>query len=108
MKNSDVYVQHILDAIATIEHYVKGVDEAKFFMDQLLQDGVTRQLEIIGEATTKLPLAFRKAHTKVPWTVIVSMRNKLIHEYFGVSASTIYQAIHKDLPLLKQKLVSLY
>lgn len=49
-----VYLHHILDAISRIEEYVQGVDEEVFYQQHLVQDGVIRQLEIIGEATKRL------------------------------------------------------
>jgi len=55
MKRGDeVYLQHILAAIAKVERYIAGVDEARFANESLIQDGVIRQIEIIGEAAEQL------------------------------------------------------
>ena len=55
-RSEDVYLRHILDAMARIEGYLQGVDEARFTQDARTLDAVVRQLEIIGEATKRLPL----------------------------------------------------
>jgi uncharacterized protein with HEPN domain len=54
-----VYLRHILDAIAKVEMYLQGVDETAFAQASLIQDGVIRQIEIIGEATRRLSRSFR-------------------------------------------------
>ena len=80
MKRDDsVYLRHILDAIAKVEVYLCGKDETTFSQDTLLQDGVIRQIEIIGEATRRLSQELRARYEHLPWQDIVGMRNKLIH-----------------------------
>jgi len=81
MKRDDtVYLQHILDAILKVESYLLNVDEAAFLTNSLTQDGVIRQLEIIGEATKRLSNELRINHAHIPWDDIAGMRDKLIHE----------------------------
>jgi uncharacterized protein with HEPN domain len=64
MKKRDdtVYLRHILDAIQRIQEYITGISYNQFVDNLLLQDGVMRQLEIIGEAATGLTAEFRNAH----------------------------------------------
>jgi uncharacterized protein with HEPN domain len=95
------YLRHILDAIARIEEYVGGMDEQEFRDRTLIQDGVIRQLEIIGEAVKRLPIAFREKHPHVPWQDIAGTRDKLIHHYFGVSLEQVWLMVQRDIPLLK-------
>jgi|SRR5215213_2044328 len=83
-RDETVYLRHILDAIAKIETYLQGVDETTFKQTNLIQDGVIRQIEIIGEATRRLSRSFRNQYPKTPWEDIAGMRDKLIHDYFGV------------------------
>ena len=58
-------------------------------------------LEIIGEAVKKIPANIREKYSEIPWREIGGMRDKLIHEYFGVDIETIWDTIHEDLAPLK-------
>lgn len=73
----------------------------------MLQDAVIRKFEIRGEATSKISEVLKTKNSSIQWRLMKEMRNKLIHEYFGVSAITIYATIKKDLPILKQQLQNL-
>lgn len=73
----------------------------------MLQDAVIRRFEIIGEASSKISDAFKVSHPQIQWKLMKAMRNKLIHEYFGVSAHTLFQTIQIDLPQLQEQLSKL-
>ena len=104
MKHDELYVIHILDAIAAIEQYCDGVSHDAFLHNRLLQDGVVRELEIIGEASKQLAGAFRVKFLHIPWEDITGMRDKLIHEYFGVDLELVWKTVKEDLPILKKAL----
>lgn len=109
MDKDELYIRHILDAINTIESYVASFQREDFVQtkNKLTQDGVIRELEIIGEATGKLSEAIKKANPILPWREIAAMRNKLIHEYFGVDLGVVWQTVQEDLPKLKTTLKTL-
>jgi uncharacterized protein with HEPN domain len=100
-RDESVYLQHVLDAIARAEEYLQGVDDATFYATPLLQDGVIRQMEIIGEAVRRLSDHLRARHPDTPWHDIAAMRDKLIHDYFGVDLETVWLTARDDLPRLK-------
>jgi uncharacterized protein with HEPN domain len=106
-KNDTVYLQHILEAIGQIETYTTGVSYKQFLQERLLQDGVVRQLEIIGEASRNLSSDFRDRHPKIPWRQIIGLRNRVIHAYFEINLDIIWEVVLNDLPNLKKELENL-
>lgn len=107
MKSDQVYIQHILDAIQKIEKYIQGADFEAFSNNSMMCDAVAKELEIIGEAASKCSASFRKEHPKIPWSEVVGMRNRLIHEYFGVDLDVVWTTCQEDLPLLKKVLAEI-
>ncbi|MEW6227762.1 MAG: DUF86 domain-containing protein [Bacillota bacterium] len=104
MKDPRVFVEQILESIERINGYIAQRSVEDFMAPGELQDAVIRRLEIIGEAATKLPEAFKAQHPEVPWSQISGMRNKLIHEYFGVDLGLTWRTVQKDLPELERQL----
>ncbi|MGH9204507.1 MAG: HepT-like ribonuclease domain-containing protein [Vicinamibacterales bacterium] len=103
MKEDRVYLLHVRDAIRRIESYVAGGRDA-FLADTKTQDAVVRNLEVIGEAVKRLSQSTRDAHSTVPWKQIAGMRDKMIHEYFGVNLDLVWDAIMRDLPKLASEI----
>ena len=103
-KDATAYLRHISDAISRIEEYVRGTEYRDFTENHLIQDGVIRQIEIIGEATKRLPEKIRKKYFDIPWKDMAGMRDKLIHGYFGVDLDAVWDTVEKDIPILKEKI----
>lgn len=97
MKQDRVYLLHIRDAIRRIRAYTTAGKEA-FLADSKTQDAVIRNLEIIGEAVKQLSAGLKDANPEVPWRRIAGMRDKLIHEYFGVNLRLVWEAVERELP----------
>jgi uncharacterized protein with HEPN domain len=96
-----VYLRHIMDAISRIGEYLQGINEEEFVRNYLVQDGVIRQLEIIGEATKQISQGTREKHSNIPWKDMAGMRDKLIHDYFGVDVEQVWLTASNDIPTLK-------
>ncbi|KKO19682.1 MAG: DUF86 domain-containing protein [Candidatus Brocadia sp.] len=107
IKDGTVFLRHILDAINKIQKYTKDMDYEGFRASSLVQDGVIRQLEIIGEATKNLSQEIREKHPDIPWKDMVGMRDKLIHQYFGVDIAGVWDTLEEDIPTLKSNLIKL-
>lgn len=103
MKDDTVYLRHILDAIEQITEYVEGISAEQFLFNRLVQDGVVRQLEIIGEASRNLSDEFCQQHPDVPWSQIIALRNRITHAYFDVNLRVVWEIIQYDLPALRQQ-----
>lgn len=94
------YLDDILTAMNHASMFIKGMDYSKFVDDTKTIYAVVRAIEIIGEAVTKLPDDSKSKHPEIPWKDIAGMRNKLIHEYFGIDAHVVWDTVTKDIPYL--------
>ena len=97
-KDSQVYLKHILEAITWIEEYIKDISREDCLDNHLIQDGVIRQIGIIGEAAKHLTDEFKKNYKNVSWKDIAGMRDKLVHDYFGVDIEAVWETATRDIP----------
>lgn len=106
-KDDSVYLHHIIDAFALIEHYMDNVSHEEFLRNRLLQDGVIRQLEVMGEAARNISEDLRIEHPQIPWRQMIGLRNRMIHAYFNIDLQIIWEIVKGDIPDLKQKMKQL-
>lgn len=102
-KDDTVFLRHILDASNKIEEYLTNINQRSFYRNNLIQDGVIRQIEIIGEATRRVSKELQDSYPNIPWQDISGMRNKLIHDYFGIDLMAVWLTAAKDVPTLKKE-----
>jgi uncharacterized protein with HEPN domain len=88
----------IREAIQRITTYIADSDYETFADDTRTQDAVIRNLEILGEASKKLSQQFRDTYQEVPWKSMAGVRDRLIHEYFGVNLDIVWQIANMELP----------
>ena len=101
MRDFQVYVEDIIDAIDSIEEYTGELTYEQFVKDKKTVDAVVRNFEIIGEATKQIPEKVRKKYHRVPWRDMAGMRDRLIHGYFGVNLDVVWKTIKERLPIVK-------
>jgi len=94
----------ILDAIEKIERYTRGFDFKQWQQDDKTVDAVVRNIEVIGEAATHLPIEIQEQYKDIPWGMMKGIRNVLAHEYFGIDLKIIWKTVKEDLPALKKLL----
>ena len=104
MKDDRTYLLHIRirDSARWVAQFVTE-GKSVFLGDRKTQNAVIRELEIIGEAVKNLSSRFREAHSQIPWGKIAGMRDKMIHEYFGVNLQLVWEVVERDLAHLKEK-----
>jgi uncharacterized protein with HEPN domain len=96
------YLQDILDSIDDIENFIGGMGFGEFKRDRKTINAVVRSIEVIGEASKRIPRSLKAKYKGVPWREMAGMRDKLIHEYFGVDVEILWKTAKDDIPPLKQ------
>ena len=105
------YLDDILESIINIKSFISDMDYSIFQEDTKTQYAVIRALEIIGEASKKIPNKVKENYSLIPWRFMAGMRDKLIHDYFGVDTQVVWNTATEDILILEEevkKLVSDY
>ena len=102
-----LYISHIFDAIKSIQAQMKGITKDQFENSELLQGFIERKLEIIGEATKRIPDDFKQQHPNIPWKDMAGMRDILIHQYTEVDEDIIWKTVIQKIPSLKEHIESI-
>ncbi len=98
-----LFLEDILESIQKIEQYVKGFNFEDFEKDDKSVDAVIRNFEIIGEAAKNIPPTIRNKYQSIYWQGVIGLRNRVIHDYFGVDLKIVWQILKKNLPDLKDQ-----
>lgn len=106
-KDNHFFLTHIVDAITRIGEYTAGLSIDDFLANKLIQAGVIRELEIIGEATKQINSDTKDEHPDIPWKKMAGMRDKLIHHYFEVDLMAVWNTVGREIPALKTKLLDI-
>ena len=106
MRANRIFDDYLVDIIEYTDKTICFLEETST-VDDLQKDertllAVVRALEIIGEAAKKIPQDFRDRYTNIPWRGMTGMRDKVVHEYFGVDAAVVWRTVKEDLPHLRE------
>ena len=99
-----LFVEDILECIGKIEKYIERMKFEDFENDDKTTDAVVRNLEIIGEASKNIPDIVKTRYQNVYWKGIIGLRNRIIHEYFGVDVKIVWHIIKEELPTLRKQI----
>lgn len=98
------FIEDMIGFCERVLSYTDGLDRKTFVANTLVYDASLRNIELIGEAATRVPDSIRVQYPEIPWRSIVGMRNRIIHVYLGVDDDIIWSVIREDIPLLLPKL----
>lgn len=106
MKKRDYrdYLLDIFNSINDVESFIEAMTYKDFIQDRKTSNAVIRSIEVIGEAARQIPKSVKDRARSIPWKDMIGMRNKIIHEYFGVNYKIVWKTAKQSLPRLKTKL----
>lgn len=102
-----VRLQHMVEAAQSAIDFMAGRDCGDLSQDRMLLFAVTRAIEIVGEAASKISDETRREHGGIPWKAIIGMRNRLVHAYFDINVDVVWQTVTVEIPHILPELLAL-
>ncbi len=99
-----LYLDDIDEAIAAIQEYTLNIDYAAFACDRKTYSATLREFIVIGEAIANIPDQVKEKAPSIEWRLIKDFRNFIVHEYFGIDARIVWDAVRLELPILKAEI----
>jgi uncharacterized protein with HEPN domain len=107
MRREELYLRDILEAAEHISTFLSGCDFEKWQRSELIRSAVVQKLSVIGEAAARISEQTKARHAAVPWSKVAAFRNLLVHAYFGLDWSVIWQAATEQMPVLARQIASI-
>lgn len=101
------FIQDIIDAIKAVNKFIENISFEEFTNDDKTASAVTRKFEIIGEAANRIPVCIQEKYKAIPWSYMIGMRNKIIHDYDGINLMIVFDSAKEDLKILLPLLESM-
>jgi uncharacterized protein with HEPN domain len=101
------YLRHILDETAYLLSKREGLSREQFQHDATLMRAFVKSIEVIGEASKKVSPELKGRYPNVPWRAMAGMRDRLIHDYFGVDYDLIWDVVENKIPALREQILEM-
>lgn len=99
-----LYLDDMITACEKIQRYLAGRPRGAFEQDEQAFDAILKNLEVIGEASKRLPTSFRDAHPEIEWREISGLRDIIVHQYFGLDLDIVWDVVANRVPDLLVRL----
>ncbi len=107
MRRERLFLEDIVSAADAIAEFIQGQTRESFEPNRMLRSAVVHQLMIIGEAVAHLSPELRARHPGTPWTDLRSLRNIVVHNYFGIDWAEVWRAAMRDVPVLRAQITQI-
>ena len=107
-RKPSVIINDILKCISHIQLFTADISFNEFADNYMITEACLYNIQVIGEAVSKLPDEIKDNESQIPWQLIKGMRNRLIHEYFGTDLQVIWNVIQNELPTVSKELEQIY
>lgn len=103
-KDDQVYLGHMLDTAEKAAQKTGGMDRSAYDADENLRLALAHLIQTIGEAARRVSTDYQAAHPEIPWTQIIGIRHKIVHDYLHVDYDIVWAVCTQDLPPLVRQL----
>lgn len=107
MKSDAVFLEHILNETEFILENTAELSYPEFLENLVLKKAVVQSFGVIGEAANQISEEFQKTHTEIDWKGMTGFRNRLIHKYFDINFSQVWEIIEEDIPTLNTQILQI-
>jgi uncharacterized protein with HEPN domain len=104
MRRDRALLDDMIEAAARIGAIVTETNYQGLLLDEIRKAAILHHLAVIGEAAGRVSSELREKYPRIPWSQIMSQRNRVVHEYFGIDWALIWKTISEDLPVLRELL----